>query len=232
MTASGERVRALVRAPRASQADFRVLLDALARPGTVGRLDGVPGVPPALIPAAGLADVEVPLAVLDGPGGDGSGGVGAGPDRDGWAAALYAATGAPPASPETARMVVALRQITPEEIASLPRGDALAPELGARLVLAVRGLGTVDPAPRGGTTLELSGPGVPGTRRLAVAGVAPEVFEALARANAVFPAGIDTFLVAGDGGVAGLPRGARIALHGATATEVAATSVGVHEGEG
>lgn len=191
----GERVRALTRGPRESQADFRVLLDALARPGTIGRLDVPAGVPAALVPAAGLADVEVPTAVLAGAG------------EEGWAGALYAATGAPPASPETARMVVALRPLGAGEIAVLPRGDALAPELGTRLILAVPSL---DPFPGEGVTVELTGPGVPGTRWLRVTGVDAAVLGALAEANASFPAGIDTFLVDAGGRLAGLPRTTRV----------------------
>jgi alpha-D-ribose 1-methylphosphonate 5-triphosphate synthase subunit PhnH len=59
-------------------------------------------------------------------------------------------------------------------------------------------------------TLSLSGPGVPGTRQLAVRGLPPAVFDAISEANQAFPAGIDTFLVTADGKVAGLPRSVRI----------------------
>ena len=61
-------------------------------------------------------------------------------------------------------------------------------------------------------TLELSGPGVPGTVGLGVDGVDPAVFGALREANALFPAGIDVWLVDGRGQVAGLPRSVRQAV--------------------
>lgn len=190
-------VGALTLAPDTAQTDFRALLGALARPGTLNTITLVPGVPPALTVAAGLADVEVPLCVLADE-----------PERE-RVRALHLATSAPAAALGAARMVVALRPPTEDEVATLPRGDALHPEHGARLILAVTGLSAAEGP---GTVLTVAGPGVPGTRRIHVAGPPPEVFHALATANAVFPAGVDTFLVANDGTVAGLPRSAHISI--------------------
>ncbi|MGV9386371.1 phosphonate C-P lyase system protein PhnH [Nonomuraea sp. NPDC003707] len=196
----GVHVRAVTPTAARAQADFRALLNVLSRPGVldaVGTGDG----PPALGVAAGLADVEVPTAVLTTPG------------EEYWARALHLATSAPAVPPHEARMVVALRPPTSAEIAALTRGDALHPELGTRLVAVVAGLGESVPGQDGPeVVLTLSGPGVPGTRRLRVTGLARDVFEALAAANAGFPAGIDTFFVAQDGTVAGLPRSTRIEI--------------------
>ncbi|MBF8192228.1 phosphonate C-P lyase system protein PhnH [Nonomuraea sp. K274] len=194
----GAHVRAVTPTAARAQADFRVLLDVLSRPGTlgaVGRGDG----PAAIAVAAGLADVEVPTSVLTGPG------------DEHWANALHLATSAPPAPLETARMVVALRPPSPAEIAGLTRGDALHPEHGTRLIAAVTTLEPPD-TPGAGVVLGLSGPGVPGARRIRVTGLPGAVFAALAEANAAFPAGVDTFLVAQDGTVAGLPRSTRIEI--------------------
>jgi alpha-D-ribose 1-methylphosphonate 5-triphosphate synthase subunit PhnH len=190
----------LRRNPRQSQRDFRVLLDVLARPGTTGRLAVTDGVPAATIPVAGLADVEVPLAVL----------ADAGDER--WIRPLYVVTGAPAAEPAAARLVLALRPPSAAEIAVLPRGDALNPERGARLVIAVAGLADG----QGGSELLLSGPGVQGERLITVRGLPRETIAALAEANAAFPAGVDTFLVAPDGAVAGLPRTTRITTRTST----------------
>jgi alpha-D-ribose 1-methylphosphonate 5-triphosphate synthase subunit PhnH len=52
----------------------------------------------------------------------------------------------------------------------------------------------------------LSGPGIDGTIELAVDGLGHDVFDAIVEANRQFPAGIDVWLVAGDGAIAGLPR--------------------------
>jgi alpha-D-ribose 1-methylphosphonate 5-triphosphate synthase subunit PhnH len=202
MTASA--VAGLRRTSHESQRDFRVLLDVLSRPGVIGRLAVTAGVPAATIPVAGLADVEVPLAVLAGPG------------EAEWQRALHLATGAPAADPGRARLVLALRTPDADEIASLPRGDALHPELGARLVIAVEGLFDPGAAAAGDTVLILSGPGIPEVRTLVVRGLPEEIVHAMTRANADFPAGIDTFLVAPDGAVAGLPRTTRMTTAPAT----------------
>jgi alpha-D-ribose 1-methylphosphonate 5-triphosphate synthase subunit PhnH len=194
----GVYVRAVTLTAAQAQADFRVLLDVLSRPGTVGSVGCEEG-PAALAVAAGLADVEVSTSVLTAPG------------DEHWAQALHLATAAPPAPPEEARMVVALRPPSASEIAALPRGDAMHPEDGTRLIAAVATLAQDGPV-ESGVVLALSGPGVPGTRRLRVTGLPSEVFAALADANAAFPAGIDTFLVAEDGTVAGLPRSTRIEI--------------------
>lgn len=172
----------------ASQRTFRALLDALARPGRVGALELRAPVPPALLPALALADVDVTTCLL----------TRRGEDTD-WQAVLTTATGAVAAELEEADIVVALRAPTPDEVRSLRRGRADAPELGACLTLAFRRLGA-------GLWLGLRGPGVPGAERLLVEGLEPEVFEALAAANRRFPAGVDAFVVAEDGAVAGLPR--------------------------
>lgn len=198
----GQLVRALTLPPATAQADFRALLAALARPGTLETITATPDVPPVFAVAAGLADVEVPLCVLTADGRQ---------DQEHQARALHMATSAPLAGLGEARLVAALRTPSEEEVAALPRGDALHPERGARLILAVDGLSA--PGDGGtGTVLTLTGPGVPGYRRIRVNGPPPEVFRALAAANTTFPAGVDTFLVAADGTVAGLPRSANIAI--------------------
>jgi alpha-D-ribose 1-methylphosphonate 5-triphosphate synthase subunit PhnH len=195
----GVHVRAVTPTAARAQADFRALLNVLSRPGVldaVGRGDG----PAVLAVAAGLADVEVPTAVLTAPG------------DEHWERALHLGTSAPPAPPHEARMVVALRPPTAAEIATLTKGDALHPEFGTRLLIAVEGLSQAAGNVPGEVVLTLSGPGVPGTRRLRVSGLARAVFEALVEANADFPAGIDTFLVTPDGTVAGLPRSTRVEI--------------------
>ncbi|MEV0612945.1 phosphonate C-P lyase system protein PhnH [Nonomuraea sp. NPDC050404] len=205
----GVHVRAVTPTAARAQADFRALLNVLSRPGeldTVGRGDGsgngrARGDGPAVLAvAAGLADVEVPTAVLTAPG------------DEHWERALHLGTSAPPAPPHEARMVVALRPPAAAEIAALTKGDALHPEHGTRLLIAVEGLSRADGNVPGEVVLTLSGPGVPGTRRLRVGGLPREVFEALVEANDGFPAGIDTFLVTADGTVAGLPRSTRIEI--------------------
>ena len=178
-----------------SQATFRVLLDALARPGTVHTLPaGLVDidVPAAVLVPLALADLEVAFSVLEP----------AGPD---WAGALRAATGTRAVESERADMVLALRAPRPDEVRGLRRGTPDRPDLACRLVLACDRFGE-------GAVLELTGPGVDGSTSLAVAGVPVETLEALVAVNRHFPLGVDTFLVDTAGHVAGLPRSTTVRI--------------------
>lgn len=187
---------------------FRAALAALARPGRIGRWpDGVPAtVPPELLVALALADLEVAVVLLEPDG----------PDR--WDPVVRAATGArSAASLADADIVIARRAPTPGELSRIRTGDAVAPERGARLVLACTGLHRVDAGMAGdgvaGTVrLRLVGPGAADGRVVAVQGLDPAVFVTLSEMNRAFPAGIDTWLVAPDGAVVGLPRTTSIAI--------------------
>ena len=175
--------------PRASQAVFRVLLDTLARPGRVLALpEPAPG--PGIVPLA-LAVVGSPVAVIGDPA---------------WQARICQATGASATADVDASLVAIYGTPDPVTLSRLRRGSALAPEGGAKAGLACRRLHEGGP---GAVTLELSGPGVPGVVRLGVDGVDPAVFDALREANALFPAGVDVWLVDDRGQVAGLPRSVR-----------------------
>jgi alpha-D-ribose 1-methylphosphonate 5-triphosphate synthase subunit PhnH len=185
----------------ASQSVFRCLLDTLARPAQPARLpvDVVATLPPALVPPLALADVDTSVAVLA----EEDGAYGA----EHLADIVRTATGAKPTEIERADIVVALRPLRPEDVAALRRGDALHPEQGCWLVAACAALGDDD-----GLSVRVTGPGVPGSegRSVVVRGVAAEVIEALGVANQDFPAGIDTWLVAADRTVVGLPRSCRL----------------------
>jgi alpha-D-ribose 1-methylphosphonate 5-triphosphate synthase subunit PhnH len=180
--------------PLASQAVFRVLLESLARPGRVFRLPAA-GEPagPGIVPLA-LAVIGSKVAVAGAPE---------------WQARICRATGASPAEIGEAALVAIYGMAEAETITRLRRGSAEAPEDGAKVGLACAALSA---GPEGETTIELEGPGVPGRTLLGVNGVSREVFEALRAANAMFPAGVDVWLVDERGRVAGLPRSARQAV--------------------
>lgn len=191
--------------PEESQAVFRALLDALARPGRPTRLPAaaVGRAPSPIVALLALADIEVGVAVT--------------PDGAGWAAALTTATGAPVRPASEADWVAFLVPPSPAEVAELDRGSALAPERGTRLVVAVEsiapGASPANDAPGDEPiVVTVSGPGVPDTVAVTVGGVDPSLFEALAAANAEFPAGLDTWLVTADGAVVGLPRSSHVAV--------------------
>jgi alpha-D-ribose 1-methylphosphonate 5-triphosphate synthase subunit PhnH len=205
--------------PLASQAVFRVLLESLARPGRVLALPAVgAGAGPGIVPLA-LAVIGSKVAVAGEPW---------------WQERICRATGAQPAGIEEADMVAIYGKAEAETVSFLRRGSAAAPEDGAKVGLACGALSegalsqgalsqgalsqgalsrdALSPGGPGQTTIELSGPGVPGRVRLGVDGVGREVFDALREANAMFPAGVDVWLVDANGRVAGLPRSARLAV--------------------
>lgn len=201
MTAQGSAVAGLD--TFSSQRTFRALLDALARPGVPVALPALdPDLPPALVLPLALADVEISVAVL------------AAPESLDWAMGIVRATGCRVAELEHADLVVALRPPTPEEVRSLRRGSALAPEDGARVAVAV------DAFPTEGAALlaSLEGPGIATTQSLGVDGLPVEVLETLVAVNARFPAGVDTYLFSIDGAVVGLPRTTRIRIERGSST--------------
>lgn len=192
-----ESIRRIARTGRDSLRDYRQLIEAMARPGTIAAIGTVQSIPPVITLAAGLADVDVTVAVLD----------------EDWERPFLVSTGARPAPAGCAEHVIATAALTVAELAVLERGDALHPERGARVFAAVRNLGErgdvaapADTAVR----LTLSGPGIVGETELAVDGLASDLFEALSVANLDFPAGIDLILVAADGRIAAIPRSTRI----------------------
>ena len=180
--------------PLASQAVFRVLLESLARPGRVFRLPQESGqVGPGIVPLA-IAVIGSKVAVAGAPE---------------WQARICRATGASPVGIDEASLAAIYGTASTETVSRLRRGSAAAPEDGAKVGLACGALFEGGP---GETTIELKGPGVNGRTRLGVNGVSREVFDALRAANAMFPAGVDVWLVDERGRVAGLPRSARQAV--------------------
>lgn len=195
--------RARLDGPRA-QIAFSLLLDTLARPGTVRNLSRVglaPGLAAPLALPLALADVETSVAVID-----------ADPDHP-WSSLIVDATGAPLAAHVDAAQVVLLSGFGAHHISELRRGTRSEPEDGARVAIACRRLHSDDASHAGSggaqvsdVVLELSGPGIDGTRRLGIDGLAVEIFDAIAEANRHFPAGIDCWFVTPFGDIAAISR--------------------------
>jgi len=185
--------------PDAQQALFRAVLDGFARPGTEvaagGRAGGRAGGEAALALLATVLDESVTLADpqnrLD-------------PDQ-------RRLLRTPPAPPETARFVLLDGRAAPAPDFRPALGTLESPELGATLVLTVHALaGAGAPPPAGSLALRLAGPGVPGERRLHVAGLHPDWLTCRAGWVSAYPLGVDLVLCAADRLVA-LPRTTRIA---------------------
>jgi alpha-D-ribose 1-methylphosphonate 5-triphosphate synthase subunit PhnH len=177
----------------ASQANFRLLLETLSRPGSIRQLPE-PALGAAVVPLT-LADVETTVAVTG----------------DGVAAdELVLATGALAVSLEDAELVACTGLTSPAIIRRLRRGSALNPEQGAKVGIECRRLRSGGSA---GVRLRVTGPGVAGVAVLGVEGLDADLFEAVRSANAETPAGIDIWLVDADGQLAGLPRSCQLEVH-------------------
>ena len=175
-----------------SQRIFRGVLDALSRPGRIVDLGAPAEAPDPLMAGtaailATLADDTTPVWL------DAAASASAAPAWVGFQ------TGAPiAAGPEDAALAVIADAGGMPAFAGFALGSAEYPDRSATLVVQVA---TLD----GGPALLLAGPGIKGTATLAPDGL-PADFVTRMRANrALFPRGVDLFLVAGSR-IAGLPR--------------------------
>lgn len=188
-----------------SQAIFRAVLDAMARPGRLGRLP----VADARCPVAGCAplaallltllDHEVTFAVVPAAGDHAL--------ADRLSDYLTVVTGSRPAPLDRADYVVALGGLAPGCLERLKRGTLTYPDASATLLILVPSL----TAGRG-LPAALAGPGVPSETVVQLAGLTPADLVALAEVNAEFPLGVDVVLVDAAGAVVGLPRSTRVVV--------------------
>jgi alpha-D-ribose 1-methylphosphonate 5-triphosphate synthase subunit PhnH len=174
-----------------AQACFRALLEAMARPGRVQRLAGLPEAPAPLAPAAAavlltLADAETPVWTDAGPG------------AEEW---LRFHAGCPlVVEPGAAGFLLAAAGMP--ELAALEAGTEEEPHRSATLILQVAAL-------EQGGGWRLTGPGIENEHRLRVEGLPGGFLASWAANGARFPRGIDLVLCAGDR-LAALPRTTRI----------------------
>ena len=181
----------------AAQATFRVVMDAMARPGTIRRLTGIAAPAPLSASAAALAltllDYETPFW-LDAPLAD-TGEV---------ARFICFHTGARvTADPAAAAFAFVAAPATAPPFAHFAQGSAEYPDRSTTLVLQVGELAE-------GNGMVLRGPGIAGTRRLAASPLPANFLDQLADNRAQFPRGVDILLAAPDA-VAGLPRSLHVA---------------------
>nr|WP_294505299.1 phosphonate C-P lyase system protein PhnH [uncultured Rhodopila sp.] len=172
-----------------AQACFRLVLDAMARPGQVHALGGVAAPAPLCDAAAAvvltLLDHETPLW-LD-------------PEAEAAKAWIAFHTGAPiTVDPARSMFALALSQSVMESWHGLPPGTDEAPETSATVILQVVSLTT-------GTDFVLEGPGMRAPETLTVDGLPPDFAAIWRRNHAQYPRGIDLILCAGNQ-IAALPR--------------------------
>ncbi|SFL11342.1 phosphonate C-P lyase system protein PhnH [Methylobacterium pseudosasicola] len=176
-----------------AQGTFRAVMDALARPGLPQRLEAGLNPPAPLTPelaaiALALTDADTPVWL--------DAGLAAVPEV---AAYLRFHTGAPLTdSPAQAAFALIRDPARCPPLARFAQGTPAYPDTATTLVFALDALTS-------GEGLRLTGPGIDGTARIALA-PQPDSFVAQLAANrSGFPLGLDLILTA-PGRVAGLPR--------------------------
>lgn len=198
-----------------TQKVFRVLLDALSRPGKLYELPSVGFVFGSARTRSSafdrfqslgailttLLDHEVTFCLL-----------GQDDTAHELGAQLADLTSSHSAGREQANYVVTLQAPDASLVSQLNFGNLLYPDTSTTLICLVSDL-----APRGldkhnGTLLALDGPGVAERQTVWVAGTEATFFNALNTVNARYPLGIDVICVTSAGRVVGLPRSTRLTI--------------------
>lgn len=185
---------------RESQAIFRRVMDAMARPGTIYDVPFAPDAPQGLDRAAGgvaltLFDFETAVwldpALTGGP-------------AERW---LRFHAGCPlTADPLQATFALVTDLAAAPVLAAFNQGDAKYPDRSTTLVIQL-------PALTGGPAVTLQGPGIKDEASLALAGL-PDGFWAEVQANhEKFQFGVDLIFAAGDR-LTALPRSTRVTIKG------------------
>lgn len=169
---------------------FRILLDALARPGELRQLPDLAD--PLDLPLLALSDPTTPVAALD-----------ATADEQARTDTVVALTQAPPAPVDRARFVVSHHEPHLVELARLHTGSNEQPHEAALLIQAA--MVAEHPQPDF-TAWDLTGPGITDTTRVYIAGLSQDFFRVRKQLVAGYPRGVDVLLIDPVGQVLGLPR--------------------------
>jgi alpha-D-ribose 1-methylphosphonate 5-triphosphate synthase subunit PhnH len=189
---------------------FRLILDSMARPGKINRLE-LPELgqyPPVNPYATGvlltLLDSEVSFAIAV---------------HGQWLAAKHPTvewfklrSGAQAVEAAKAHFALFCDGNSQGKLLELNRGTLLEPENSATVIYCVEKLTAFD-APPNSLSLKLNGAGIEGTKLLAVQGLAQSELELFRQTRQAYPLGIDVYLIDQTGGCVGLPRTTKISLN-------------------
>jgi alpha-D-ribose 1-methylphosphonate 5-triphosphate synthase subunit PhnH len=192
----------------ASQAVFRAVMEAMARPGTIAELDvAITSPAPLGVAAAALAlallDFETPFW-LDPT-------LAAAPDVDGW---FKFHTGAPrTADSVSAAFAFVAKPATLPGFETFDLGSIEYPDRATTLVLEVETLND-------GDVFHLSGPGIKESRTFAAVPLPADFADRMAANRALFPRGVDIVLTCGRR-LTALPRSVQLTRSDRRAVEAA-----------
>jgi alpha-D-ribose 1-methylphosphonate 5-triphosphate synthase subunit PhnH len=182
-----------------AQRHFRVILDAMSRPGTVGQLGALAlTAPTPLTPGA----AAVALALLNA-----DVGFHLDPVHTDAADYLRLNTGSRPAPALSADFVFLPGTASPAVLHEAPLGLPAYPEGGATAVVLVEALGKS--SARGDLALTLTGPGIEHQATICLSGLSPEFLAVRQDRNVEFPLGLDFIFVTAAGELVCLPRTTR-----------------------
>jgi alpha-D-ribose 1-methylphosphonate 5-triphosphate synthase subunit PhnH len=182
-----------------AQEHYRLLLDAMARPGTLNVLPRLPLTPP---PGLSAAAALIGFALLDA-------NVSFHVEGDDAAVTRYLVvnTSATPGELIQADFVFAGGMTSPALVGVIKKGTLAYPDEGATLVIDVEALAGEAAALRApALALTLRGPGVAGEKTFFVGGLSAPLLDALRECNAEFPLGIDLILSDPGHRIACIPR--------------------------
>lgn len=179
-------------------ATFRVLLRAMSRPGSVCLLPSQPETSGRHGGLAGMLRCLMDHEVTHYAGDDESGDL----SRE-----ILRVTGSSRAAMNTADFLVFPAGTSRDALAKARRGTLEYPDSGATVVFLVEELGETG----GGT--ELHGPGIDGTARPLISGLAEAELGLLREANVEFPLGLDALFLDDGGRIMCIPRSTRIGVN-------------------
>lgn len=183
-----------------SQADFRVLLDGMARPGKISRFESRQLQAP---PELNQSSATVALALLNSEVTHHCAGFTTKASHY-----IRLSTGSAAVAASEADFLFLAHGDLPETLAAAKTGLPTYPEFGATAVVQLSRL-SAEPFPAA-TALHLKGPGVDGLATLFVAGLHQVMLGTLKELNHEFPLGVDMILTSEDGSVVSLPRSLHI----------------------
>lgn len=189
-----------------SQSHFRDVLDSMARPGKVNKLDSLPiSVPHGIEESTVYASFALLNRDVSYYCSNGSSAI-----ED----FIRVNTGCLPGELQEADFIIAKGTDIPEMLEFAKEGLLTYPETGATFIVEVTGVSSSEIGPA--LKLSLSGPGIDGERTIWVSGWRREWVEILKEKNSEYPLGVDTILSfkshTGEAKICCLPRSTQIKI--------------------